>query len=147
MRDRTGYTVIELMLVMVIIAILAAITYVRLAPALERARVRGAANTLATDLQYAQVLAARYRVPMRIAVDATDKEYQISDVSGATVYRLRNFGDDGQYNLGTFTASPATVSVFPNAIVDQSALYTLSLNGHERRVTFSRAGQIRVTAP
>ena len=146
LRDRSGYTLLELMLVMVIIAILAAITYVRIAPALERARVRGAASVLATDLQYAQVLAARYRAPVLVEVDVTDREYRIVDLSRTTVYRLRRFGEDGEYDLGSFTASPASIQVFPNAIVDQSAEYTLGLNGYQRRVTFSRAGQVRVAA-
>ena len=146
MRDRSGYTLLELLLVMVIIAILAAITYVRIAPALERARVRGAASVLATDLQYAQVLAARYRMPVLVAVDVTDKTYRISDLSGATVYRLRHFGPDGEYSLGSFTATPTSIQVFPNAVVDQSAQYTVGLNGYGRRVTFSRAGQVRVAA-
>lgn len=147
LNGRQGYTLFELLLVMVIIAILAAITYVRAGPALERARVRNAAGQLATDLQYAQVLAARYRVPVRVAVDAAQLEYRISDVSGGTIYRLRRFGGDGPYGLGSFTAAPAEVRVYPNAIVNQSALYTVSLNGFERRVTFSRAGQVRVTSP
>jgi Tfp pilus assembly protein FimT len=129
---------------MVIIAILAAITYVRIAPALQRARVRGAASVLATDLQYAQVLAARYRMPVLVEVDVTDKMYRISDLTRATVYRLRHFGADGQYGLSSFTATPTSIQVFPNAIVDQSAQYTVGLNGYQRRVTFSRAGQVRV---
>jgi len=146
LRDRSGYTLLELLLVMVIMAVLAAITYVRIAPALERARVRGAASVLATDLQYAQVLAARYRMPVRVEVDVTDKEYRITDLARATMYRLRDFGEDSQYALSSFTATPISIQVFPNAIVDQSAQYTVGLNGYERRVTFSRAGQVRVAA-
>jgi prepilin-type N-terminal cleavage/methylation domain-containing protein len=145
-RARSGYTIFEILLVMLIMSVLAGLTYVRLGPALERARVRGAASTLATDLQYAQVLAARYRVPVLFEVDAAVKQYQISDLSRSTVYRLRAFGASGQYGLQSFTANPATIQVFPNAIVDQSAEYTLGLNGFQRRVTFSRAGQIRVIA-
>lgn len=144
--NRSGYTIIELALVMVIIAILAAITYVRIAPALEHARVRGAASTLATDLQYAQVLAARYRAPVVVEVSVSDKEYRISDLARTTIYRRRRFGAGGEYGLEAFSASPSVILVFPNAIVDQSAEYTVGLNGYERRVTFSRAGQVRVTA-
>lgn len=142
--DRSGYTVLELALVMVIIAIMAAIGYVRLAPALERARVRGAASTLATDLQYAQVLAARYRTPVLIEVDTTAKAYRLLDLARVTVYRTRTFGAGGEYLLSEFTASPTSVQVFPNAVVAQSAQYTVGLNGYRRQVTFSRAGQVRV---
>jgi prepilin-type N-terminal cleavage/methylation domain-containing protein len=144
LAGRSGYTVLELLLVMVIIAIIAAITYVRVAPALSRARVRGAASVLATDLQYAQVLAARYRTPMQIAVNTVAMSYQIVDVIGGTVYRERRFGAGGEYGLAEFGASPTTVRVFPNAVVAQSSQYTLGRDGYRRRVTFSRAGQIRV---
>jgi prepilin-type N-terminal cleavage/methylation domain-containing protein len=147
LRDRSGYTLLELLLVMVIMAILAAITYVRIAPALERARVRGAASVLATDLQYAQVQAARYRTPMQVVVDVGQKKYLITDLAETTIYRERDFGDDGQYSLDSFTASPVRIYVFPNAIVDQSALYTVGLNGYQRQVSFSRAGQVRVSTP
>lgn len=143
-RPATGYTVIELLFVMVVLGILLTITYINVGPALERARVRGAAGALATDLQYAQALAARYRAPMVFTVDTTLRTYQIADRSGANVYRHRSFGTGGEYVLDEFTATPTAVEVLPNAVVAQSATYTLGLNGYQRRVTFSRAGQIRV---
>jgi prepilin-type N-terminal cleavage/methylation domain-containing protein len=144
LRTVTGYSVIELLFVMVVLGILLTITYVKAGPALERARVRGAAGVLATDLQYAQALAARYRTPMVFTVDVAQKTYQIADRGGANVYRQRNFGTGGEYVLDQFTATPTAVEVLPNAVVAQSATYTLGLNGYQRRVTFSRAGQIRV---
>jgi prepilin-type N-terminal cleavage/methylation domain-containing protein len=143
-RNVAGYTVIELLFVMVVLGILLAITYIKVGPALERARVRGAAGVLATDLQYAQALAARYRTPMVFTVDAAQKTYQIADRGGANVYRRRNFGTGGEYVLDQFAAIPTAVEVLPNAVVAQSATYTLGLNGYRRQVTFSRAGQIRV---
>jgi prepilin-type N-terminal cleavage/methylation domain-containing protein len=146
LHGRSGYTIFEILLVMLIMSLLAGLTYVRMGPALDRGRVRGAASTLATDLQYAQALAARFRTPMLIEVDAATKQYQISDLARTTVYRLRRFGSTGQYGLQSFTATPASIQVYPNAIVDQSAEYTVGLNGYQRRVTFSRAGQIRVIA-
>jgi Tfp pilus assembly protein FimT len=138
---------VELVFLMVVLAGLAAMTWIRIGPALERARLRGAANTLATDLQYAQVLAARYRVPMLVEVDVAAKQYRISDLSRSTTYRVRELGSAGEYRLQSITATPASIQVFPNAIVDQGAQYVLMLNGNQRRVTFSRAGQIRVIAP
>jgi prepilin-type N-terminal cleavage/methylation domain-containing protein len=139
-----GFTIIELVMVMVLISILASIAYLRVGPTLERTRVRGATNIMAGDLQYAQVLAARYRTPMTISVNAAAKTYPIMD-RAANVYRVRDFGPGGDYALTELTAVPATVEVFPNAVVGQSATYTLGLNGRERRITFSRAGQIRVS--
>lgn len=143
-RRDSGYTVIEMLMVMIVISVLAAVAYTRAGPALERARVRGAASLLATDLQYAQTLAAQHRVPMVISVDVTGKAYQIATRGGGTVYRARDFGSGSEYALGEFSAAPVSVEVFPNSVVAQSATYTVGLNGYRRQVTFSRAGQIRV---
>lgn len=143
-RRSGGYTIIELLLVMIIIGVLAGITYVRMAPTLERARVRGAASLLAGDLQYAQVLAARQRTPIVIAIDAMGLTYEIAD-RGGTVYRTRDFGTAGDFNLTEVTATPASLEVFPNGVAAQSATYTLGAGVHRQQVTFSRAGQIRVT--
>jgi prepilin-type N-terminal cleavage/methylation domain-containing protein len=143
-RGRHGYTVVEMLLVMIIIGIIAGITYVRMAPTIGRARVRGAASVLAGDLQYAQVMAARLRTPIVLAVDSATFTYDIQDRAG-TVYRTRDFGTSSDYALSELTASPASLEVFPNAIAAQNATYTVGANGYRRQVTFSRAGQIRVT--
>jgi prepilin-type N-terminal cleavage/methylation domain-containing protein len=144
LRRTAGYTVIELLLVMIIIGVLAGITYLRMAPTLERARVRGAASMLAGDLQYAQVLAARQRLPVVLAVNAGDLTYQIADRVG-TIYRTRVLGGDGEFDLTEIAASPTSLEVFPNGVAAQSASYTLGAGPHRQQVTFSRAGQIRVS--
>jgi prepilin-type N-terminal cleavage/methylation domain-containing protein len=97
-RRTDGYTIIELLLVMIIIGVLAGITYVRMAPTLEGARVRGAASLLAGDLQYAQVLAARRRLPVVVSVNSAAQVYQLVDRLG-TVVRTREFGATGDADL------------------------------------------------
>jgi prepilin-type N-terminal cleavage/methylation domain-containing protein len=143
-RRSDGYTIIELLLVMIIIGVIAGITYVRMAPTLERARVRGAANILSGDLQYAQVMAARQRLPVVIAIDAVALTYQIADRAG-TVFRTRNFGAAGEFPLTELTATPASLEVFPNGVAAQGATYTIGAGAYRRQITLSRAGQIRVT--
>jgi len=140
---RRGYTIIELLFVMIIIGVIVGITFVQLGPTLGRARVRGAASILAGDLQYAQVMAARLRTPMIVSVNTTALTYQIVDRSG-TVIRTRDFAAK-DYALSQLDASPASLEVFPNAVAAQNATYTVGSNGYRRRVTFSRAGQIRVS--
>lgn len=144
LRRSGGYTIIELLLVMIIISVIAGITYIRMAPTLERVRVRGAVGTLTGDLQYAQVLAARQGVPVKISVNTVTFTYQIADRPG-TVYRTRDFGSAGEYDLIEFTAAPTTLEVFPNGIAAQSATYTLGAGSSRQQVVFSRAGQVRVS--
>jgi prepilin-type N-terminal cleavage/methylation domain-containing protein len=143
-HSRRGYTIIELLIVMVIIAVLAGLAYVKMVPALERGRVRGAASLLAGDLQYAQVLAARNREPIVVNVNTVTLSYQVTNRAGTEVFRTRDLGPTGDYALDEVSATPATLEVFPNAIAAQAGTYVLGLNGYRRRVTFSRAGQIRV---
>ena len=143
-RHDRGYTIIELLIVMAVMAILTGIAYIKVAPALGRARVRNAANVLAIDLQYAQLLAARFGEPMVLTVNTSTLEYQIGDRDADTVFRTRRFGTPGDYELGQFTAAPATLELFPTSIVGQSATYTLGIAGFSRQITMSVAGQIRV---
>ena len=69
-----GYTLIEMVLVIAIAGILTGFGVVRLAPALEHANVRAAANVVAGDLQYAQILAVRYRKPIAVIVASSTKQ-------------------------------------------------------------------------
>lgn len=143
-QRRRGYTIIELLIVMVIIGVLAGLAYVKMVPGLQRGRVRSAASLLAGDLQYAQILAARNREPIVFTVDIDSLTYQVTNRSGTQVFRTRNLGPTGEYALDEVSATPTTIEIFPNAVAAQSGTYVLGLNGYRRRVTFSRAGQIRV---
>ncbi len=89
-------------------------------------------------------MAARIGEPIVFAVDVGAKEYEIAERDGDSVYRLRRFGVDGEYVLSEFTAVPTTVQLFPNAIVSQSATYTLGIGSYRRRVILTQAGQVKI---
>lgn len=143
-----GYTLIEMVLVIAIAGILMGFGVVRLAPALEHANVRAAANVIAGDLQYAQMLAVRYRRPIAVIVASSTKQYLIRDRDDATnVYRTRLLGPDSDFGLDDLHASPTTVELFPNGLNRETILFTLGLHGFERQVRMTRAGQIRILKP
>ena len=143
-----GYTLIEMVLVMVIAGLLMAVGIVRLAPALEHGNVRAAANVVAGDLQYAQILAVRYRKPISVVVASSTKQYLIRDRDDATnVYRTRLLGPDTDFGLDELTSSPTSVELFPNGIARETMVMTLGLNGFKRNVRLTRAGQIRILTP
>jgi len=145
MRRRAGYSLIELTIVLTLIGLMAAITFVRVAPTLERTRVRGAANVVAGDLQYAQALAARDRIPIVFSVNTSTKVLQLRNRSGTTIYRERQFGSGGTYDLSEFAAVPASMELYPNGVASQSTTFTVGVGNNRRRVTMTVAGQIRVT--
>ena len=143
-----GYTLIEMVLVIVIAGIVTSFGVVRLAPALEHANVRAAANVVAGDLQYAQILAVRYRKPISVIVASSTKQYLIRDRDDATnVYRTRLLGPDTDFGLDELTSSPTSVELFPNGVARETMVMTLGIDGFQRQVRLTRAGQIRILRP
>ncbi len=144
-----GYTLIEMVIVIAIAGIVTSFGVVRLAPALEHANVRAAANVVAGDLQYAQILAVRYRKPIAVIVASSTKQYLIRDrADPSIVYRTRLLGPDTDFGLDELTFSPSSsVELFPNGLARETVVMTLGLNGFKRNVRLTRAGQIRILAP
>ncbi len=143
-----GYTLIELVVVIVIAGILMSVGVVRLAPAVLHANVRAAANVVAGDLQYAQNLAVRYRKPIAVIVASATKQYLIRDRDDATnVYRTRLLGPETDFGLDELTSWPTSVELFPNGVARETMVVTLGLGGFQREVRLTRAGQIRILRP
>ncbi len=143
---RSGFTLIELVMVMSITAILATIAIVRLAPSMERARVRKSATTIAADLQYAQMIAARQRRPVVIIASVPLKSYIIRDApSGGTIFRETHMGYDTEFAIDVLDANPSILEIFPNGVVRSEGNFTVTVNDLSRNVKISRAGQVRIT--
>ena len=144
----TGYSLVEMMAVMVVAMILITMAFRLLGPGLIRGKVNSAANLVASDLQYAQVMAVRSRHPVAIIVNTSLRQYLIRDRDDATiVFRTRNLGEDSAYDIETLSASPTTNEVFPNGIARTSMEFTLTIQDYSRTVRFTRAGQVRVVRP
>lgn len=144
---RAGYTVIELIIVMITAGILMALVIWRAGPALERARARQAVAVVAADLQYAQLVAARQREPVVVTVNPSLKLILIAS-RGGTIFRQRFVGPDTEFGLETLDVSPvAAVEIFPNGAATSSLNVAAETNGYRREVRLSRAGQIRIVVP
>jgi len=143
-RGTAGYTFVELAVVLLLLGVMSVVSYARLTPALERAKVNSAASVLAADLAYAQTLAARQRKPVVIILTSATQQYLVRDRSDATkVYRTRYLGSDTEYALTTLTG-PSSLEVFPTGVTRTTSTFTLGRSGYTREVKFTRAGQIRV---
>ena len=131
---------------MVIASVLSAIAIIRLAPSMDRARVRRSAATIAADLQYAQMIAARQRRPVVVIVSEALRSYIIRDApSGGTIFRETYLGDDTELGLDQLEADPTTLEIFPNGVVRNTGNYTVTVSDLSRYVRISRAGQVRIT--
>jgi prepilin-type N-terminal cleavage/methylation domain-containing protein len=144
--SRRGFTMIELVMVLAISSILVSFAILKIAPTLERARVRRSAAMIAADLQYAQMIAARQRRPVVFITSEALKGYMIRDAASTTVYREAYLGDDTECNLDQLVAVPTTLEIFPNGVVRSAGDYTVRVNTSQRHVRITRAGQVRITS-
>lgn len=141
----SGYSFVELVTAIVIMGILASMAFVRLGPSLQHARVNRAATIVSTDVQYAQLLAVRQRRPVVLLVNNSMKSYIIRLRDSAVTFRDQYLGQDSEYLLDQFTASPSTtVQFFPSGVTTGTTTFTLALGGYTRQVRVTRAGQVRI---
>ncbi len=143
-RGRGGYTVVEMAIVIAVAGVLMTLAVWKTGPALQNARARQAAVTVASDLQYAQMLAARQREPVVVIVNPSLRMILIRSRDG-TIYRRRFVGPGTEYGLSALSVTPTTtVEVFPNGVATNSMTLTASTPTYVKRVRLSRAGQIRI---
>jgi len=143
--SKRAFTIIELVMVLAVSSILASVAILKLAPTLERSRVRRSATMIAMDLQYAQMIAARQRRPVVFIVSEALKGYMIRDAASATVFREAYLGNDTEFHLDQLGAVPTTLEIFPNGVVRNAGNYLVRVNTAQRNVRITRAGQVRIT--
>ena len=138
-----GFTIIEIMIVVLIVGV----TAVLVAPSVSRgtgnARVKRAAAILAGDMELAFTTAARQRKPVRVVFTSGTLSYTIQDRATRTVLISRDFGATSAMPLTSFTASLATLDIYPNGIASGPDTLRLTLGEHSREVIVTRIGIIR----
>ncbi len=142
MRER-GFTTTELLLIVVIIGLLAALATPIFVPWLSSVKVHSAARDIVSDLQLARMKAISQNTNFRITFNPTNKTYQIEkEVSGVW------------QNVGAAKALPAgiTLSITGNPAVFQSTgtatnsttIILQNSQGKTKQVTVSVAGAIKM---
>jgi type II secretory pathway pseudopilin PulG len=163
-RPRSGFTLVNLMTTVAVIAILAGMTAVSLAPD-DRARVVGAAQMLASDLEYAQALSlADPDRPAVLRVDAAGEGYWIARAETPGTPVETPSGEAyivilGQEDAATFAGVDLEVvsgatdgwvefDAFGRLVELSDAVLSVSLNGETRLVRVSAStGFVAITDP
>lgn len=143
-RGLRGFTILELVIVMSIMALMAAVAIPKVADTIRHNKVNRAAMIVAGDLQTAFSVAARQRAPVRVSVNTTTKTYTIADRSSGTSIRSRALGSTSEYALSALTFSPATVDIFPTGISSSALTVTVTSGDYSRQVTATRVGMVRL---
>jgi prepilin-type N-terminal cleavage/methylation domain-containing protein len=140
-----GFSIFELIAVVAILGVLAAIAGPAMSRIVRHQRVNRAATVIASDLQNAFAVAARQRQPVRIQADATTRSYQFVDRKTGAVLRIRTFyGDTSEYRLTSLVFTPATIDVFPSGISSNAVTINLANGDYSKQITASTAGFVRI---
>ena len=83
-RDWMGFTLIEIMIVMVILGIAAAVAVPMMSSAASM-QIRAAGNMVAADLEYAKSMAISRGQRYTVVFDSANKSYEIRDVNDAII--------------------------------------------------------------
>lgn len=119
------------------------LTVPKLARMATQSQVLRAAQTLQAEVQQAYAIAGRNRVPVRLRWVSTDMQIQVTSLAG-TIYRRRGVGG-GSFGLVSANVSviPATLTVFPNGLANDSLVIAVSRSGFSRTVRVTRSGLVR----
>lgn len=144
-RSRRGFTVTELLAVIVVVGILAVMIGPRVTALMSRAGASNASTVIALDLEQAVSLAARQRRPVRITADPTTQSYTFADRASGTVLFKRLLGTGSASSSATgLTFSPNPIDVFPTGLTSAGLTVSVTAGSVVRQVTMSTGGFVRV---
>jgi len=142
-RGRAGFTITELLIVILIFATLSIVSWPQVSRILTHGRVNQAAGAVSHDLSVAVSAASRQRRPVRITLDPGKQSFTITDRASGTVLTQRSLGRDTEFGIDSVTFSATPVDLFPYGITSSALTVTLWARGYSRQVTMSRGGWVR----
>jgi prepilin-type N-terminal cleavage/methylation domain-containing protein len=141
---RHGYTLPEMLIVIVIIVLVVAMSFPVTARTVRHGRINQAVNVIAGDLETAVSYAARERKPVRIAYAPGATSFTIAERNTGTVLRRRELGIDSEWRVSAISFSSGTVDVFPAGITSGALTVQVGDGSYSRQVRLSRAGLVQV---
>ena len=146
LRNRSGMTLVEWMIVIVILGTMLAIALPRANDSIRHRRVIAASNAVNADIPVAFSLAARQRKPVSLSYDAASGELRVVDRTDPNIiYARRALKGTSEYMLDTVTMTPASVQFLPNGVSSSAFTIRLANGKFSRQLFVARTGFSRVT--
>jgi prepilin-type N-terminal cleavage/methylation domain-containing protein len=142
--DRQGFTMIELALTIMLIAIMTAMMVPKIGRIIQATRINREIAIVVQDLEQAFTIAARSRKPMRLSCTCGTQTYTIADRTGGTVRLSRKLGADADLGTLTLTFSASPVDIFPSGIATAPDTVRITSGTSTRAVVMTTGGQVRI---
>ena len=150
-RARSGFTLIEIAVVLLIASVVLSMTFLSFSSYSERAAARGAAETFASDLRVARSFSARAHTPVKFTFKEDSAIYRVVTLTGDTLAQ-RYFDGRGEFRVDSIR-NPLrgdTLTFMSDGAIDFSALRITSgyaifgAGGRTYRVNFNATGSSQV---
>ena len=149
-----GFTLIEVMVVVTLIAILATVAGPSMREQFANFRVRSAADSIVNGLNVARAEAARRNSPAAFTLNSGGAGWSVAQISPSTAIQSRGNGESSSLTVTSSTAS-LVVTFLPTGIVDTTATPRLEqinvvspvLNTSRRQINILGGGLIRMCDP
>jgi type II secretory pathway pseudopilin PulG len=143
-QKRPGYTFLEVTIVVVMLGVMTSLVLPRVSTASRSLRVAHAANVVAADMELVSAMAAQRRSALELRMDLAAPGYRVVTRDSGRVVLTRTLGAESEWRLRSAVATPAVVTIFPGGTWSSNLRLVLSEPGHDRTVTVTRAGLVRV---
>lgn len=144
-RGRGGFTLAEMLIVLVILGIALAMIIPKLSGVVGVSSIQGALNRVATDIAFTRIQAIRNGQRAQLVVGSTGKTYTVvTDPNGANrkVWKTENLALD--YPDLVLSPGPATISFDSRGILVSGSTTTISATrqGRTDSLTISLVGRV-----
>jgi len=146
---RTAFTLLEILIVLALIGIVAAISIRSVGDTIMRDRVNKVAAVVSTDIEQGFAIAARQRAPVRVLIDSATMTISFTERADTTLkYRTRSF-KKGDMALGWISASRTNLDILPSGLAADTlslklGIYSKGNTTYSRTLRMTRAGQVRL---